>query len=281
MPYKVKPTDVPERGTPAAAAYLDRHQQDFDLFHFLIDTVLTSDYVAYLAEHALQRVDTGTDEERIADPTTLAQQKPGPRTLFFREKRQAFLQMFLSRSVDNFQKYIVDLLHTILSKQPLILATRDSVPLDRILKFTTMEEFVGDLIRRKVTALSYSGFHELQEWCSAKGIPLVVPAGAETQLAEIIATRNIIAHNRGVVDHKFLESVACCQLKEGAVRELEPADLFKTHSVLLEVVFGTDRASIAKFALEELSLRKGKSAEVDRQSIVSDGRDESPASSAK
>lgn len=40
-------------------------------------------------------------------------------------------------------------------------------------------------------------------------------------LIEIIATRNIITHNRGLIDEKYLRTVNCSDYKFGERRELE------------------------------------------------------------
>ena len=89
-----------------------------------------------------------------------------------RRHSQVFLEMVISRLVDNFQRYVSELLREVLRRQPNILKTSDkSLSMDDVLRFERMEDLIADVIERRVSALSYQGFGSIQEWCQGKGIP--------------------------------------------------------------------------------------------------------------
>jgi len=236
----------PSRATTAGSAYFQAASSDFGLFHFIIDSVLAGDWVAYVAGQALN----DKEEYKALDPATLAAANPGPRTRFLRDRRQILLEMFLSRLVDTFQSYLVDLIRLVLRSRPTMLSTsQQSLTLEELLKYGTIEELVHDVIERKVNALSYEGFTDLHAWCVDRGIPLNVSGQDRGAVVELIATRNAIAHNRGFVDDRYVRVVGTSRFAIGARRVLEVDDLFDALALLHRVVGDTDEVAIQKFGL--------------------------------
>jgi hypothetical protein len=237
---------VPKDGTTAAQAYFRAARSDFGLFHFIIDVVLRGDYFAFVAKHALE----GSEEYKKVDPSQLAATDPGPLTKFLRNNRQVLLEMFLARLVDNFQTYLVDLVRAVLHAKPAMLSTRQqTLTLEELLKYDRIEDLVHDIIERRVNALTYEGFSELQSWCAERGLEIQVPQAGRDAVVELIATRNVIAHNRGVVDEKYLRTAAKDRFSPGEVRKLEVDDLLSALSLLHRVVAETDHLAAEKFQL--------------------------------
>lgn len=233
----------PSCGTASAKAYYQALQADLDLFHFFIHIVLHSDFFGYVAKQALDG-----KEWKDQDPVTLARATPGPMTKRLRESRQELLEMFLARSTDNFQHYVVDVIREVLRKEPAILKSKESsLSLDTVLGFDSMEELVRHVIERKVTALTYQGYVELQDWAAGKGIPLASTNTAA--ISELVALRNIIIHNRGVVDEKYLRYVPNCPFAIGAIRNIEVEEFSLAIGVLDEAVQEIDAAVASKFGL--------------------------------
>lgn len=236
----------PVDGTVAAADYFNAARREFRFFHFIIDTVLSRDYVSFVARKALD----GQDDYQSVTPTDLARTAPGPGTKFIRENRQLLLEMFVARLVDNFQKYLVDLVRTVLRAKPQMLSTKQqTVTLEEILKHSKLDDLVHDVIERRVNGLSYEGFGELQAWCAERGLDIRVSDADKPQLIELIATRNVIAHNRGCVDERYLKAVPHTSFVAGAVRAMEVDDLFEAMHLLHTVVGSTDEAAAQKFGL--------------------------------
>jgi hypothetical protein len=112
------------------------------------------------------------------------------------------------------------------------------------------------VIERKVNSLSYEGFSALQKWCEEKGIQIKVPTARVLAVVEVIATRNIIAHNRGLVDERYIRAVRTSSFKIGNSRILDADDLFRAHALLNEVVFETDKAARNKFGLQAVEIAR-------------------------
>jgi len=146
-----------ESGSRAALSYLWASACDLRLLNFVTDTVLTGDYGMRVLQDALD----GKDGYKEFDPVKLAKNEPGPRTQAFRDSRQEFIEMFLSRAVDNFQVYIVEIISEVLHKQPRILSSsKQELTLGYVLQFESIDSLIKDWIEGKVASLSYDGFGE-------------------------------------------------------------------------------------------------------------------------
>ncbi len=243
----------PESGTSALVDYFWASACDRHLFQFVIGVVLRGDFVAHIARQALD----GQEDYKNQTPEELARTKPGPATKALRQSSQELLEMFLSRAVDIFEVYLVDVIRLALHKEPRVLSDRkQELTLGHILKFASIEALSRDIIEGKLNALSYEGFGELEAWCNQRSIPLVVPHGQRERVVELIALRNIIVHSRGRVDERYRAAVPTSSVKVGDKRELDVDDLFGAISLLDSVVAITDGAIAGKFRLDNLKARE-------------------------
>lgn len=253
----------PARGTSALRAYASASITDLRFFGFICDTVVSSDYVAYIARQALDGV-----KPKEKEPGELAKSAPGTRTIFLRQNSQALLEMFIARLVDNFQKYLVDLIREILRSKPTMLSTKlQTMTLEDVLKHDSIEGLVHDVIERRVNTLSYDGFADLEKWCADRGIQIKVMPSRRNSIVELISTRNIIAHNRGFVDERYLRSVRNAKFNVGDCRKLDVDDLFHGMKLLNEVVFETDSKARRKFGLASVEVRPRKKAKKPAKEI--------------
>ena len=274
----------PEVGTNAALSYYWARACDLRLLHFLIDTVLRGDFSVKILKDALE----GKATPKSVDPQALAKEDPGLRTRALRESSQELLEMFLSRAVDNFQIYIVDMLREVLLKQPRILSSsKQELTLGYVLQFDSIEGLTRDWIEDKVTALSYKGFGELEIWCQARGIPLLVPDGQRNQIVELLAVRNLIVHRRCVVDDRYKKAIPAAKFNTGEQRTLHVDDLLSALDFLDQVVFITDGVVLGKFALASLGIRaelteraRKKWRRVDAKEPTASGDENAPTGSS-
>ena len=243
---KTEIQNTPVKVTSVAQDYFKFSSKNLGLFNFVINIAITGDFGTYIARKTLDNQDYDKD----MDPSILAEKEPGPRTRQLRQYRQEFLQAFFARFVDNFEVYLVDILREVLRKKPEILhSNQQTISLEHILQFNSIDDLLLDIIESKVNSLSYKGFLDLEQWYKDKGIPLSVRDEHRQVVIESIATRNIITHNRGRVDEKYLRTMPTSNYKIGELRVLQVDDLFSTLSVLDEIVSSTDLEIAQKFNL--------------------------------
>jgi hypothetical protein len=245
--------DTPEKGSRALLEYWWASDCDFRLHHLLIDTVLRGDLVAHIVKTALENQEK---PNKKVTPVELALTNPGQGTIALRRSRQELLEMLLSRAVDNFQVYLVQVIRDVLQKKPEILSARkQELTLGYILQFDSIQSLTLDIIEAKVTSLSYEGFGDLEEWCQGRGIPLVIPYQARNEIVELIATRNLIVHNRGIVDSRYVSAVSKPLFTLGQRRAIEIDDLLRAQELLNEVVKLSDTAIAGKFGLPLIEIK--------------------------
>jgi hypothetical protein len=245
--------EPPAIGSRALLDYVWADACDLRLFAVIVDTTLNSDYF----EYGVFSLFDGKKEPELKTPGELALKKPGARALAMRGSSQEFLEMFVGRLVDNFQIYIVDIIRLVLRAKPEILSARkQEFTLGQILAFPTIDALVQDTIESKVTSLSYDGFGELEFWCNDRGIPLLVPQAKREVVVDLIATRNLIAHNRGIVDARYLKAVPGSPFREGQKRLVDANDFLGAAQLLHNIVVGTDAAVALKFNLPVVGVRE-------------------------
>jgi hypothetical protein len=238
-------------GTSALLEYSWASLCDSRLFHFAISVVLKGDYTAFIAKQAL-----AGNEYKTLTPTDLATKQPGPLIKQLRNSRQELIEMFLSRVVDNFQIYLVEIIRLALQKEPRILSERkQEITLGHILKFDSIEALTRDIIEKKLNDLAYDGFASLEKWCRDKAIPLMVPDDERGKIVELIALRNIITHARGVVDERYKAAAPSSTFKVGEKRELQTDDLFAAIQTLDSAAGATDAAVANKFGIDRSDVK--------------------------
>lgn len=206
--------ELPAAATSAAARFATDHYELASFVGFVADLALRSDEVRRQAVEAL------ADGDRIAGRPIkdYAIDESATAVAALRKHRQVLLQMAYCRGVDNFLTYITDLLHAVYVAQPGTLhakaATRrgevpESVPLDTILEHATMDDLLASLVERRVNDLSFKGIRALADYLSDRLAFDLFDSQDDLQRAvRIVEIRNLIAHNRGVVNRLFLARVA-------------------------------------------------------------------------
>lgn len=234
-------------GTVSARLYFESAFADYQLYALIIESVMSADYTDFIVDQTREP----NMPLRALNPFQVARQEPGKRTQLIRRQMQRFLEIFLSRSVDNLQTYLVDVIREVFKKRPEVLSDhKKELSVSEILTYPSLESMLSAIIETKVQTLAYGGFRKLRDWCTRRGIPLAVRDHDFKDVVELIATRNVIAHNRGVVNDLYASLVANPVFAQGDLRCLQKEDLDKCRLLLGRVVDDSDSAIAAKFSLD-------------------------------
>lgn len=231
---------------PITRAGKTHHQSSTDtlnLFLFLFDSLAKMDKLA----KGLVQADPELAAEFQPDPDfpTL-----GPYGVTLKKYSQPFLQMLVCRLVDNFSTYLSEVIREVLHAKPEILRSGEQVRVDYVLKFSSLEELTADLIDRKVADLSYRGFAELEKWFTEKlGVSLVDSESRRRDLIEVIETRNVFVHNRGIVGPKYCRNVPDSPFSLGQARTVDLDYLIHAFTVLVGGGHTLDERLGAKYSL--------------------------------
>jgi hypothetical protein len=261
-PDKGVALSAPSFCTHPGAKYFNSTFQTLELFSFVIDVVLCSDYAAHVAKCVLD----GGNFPKDLSPGDLAAKTPGPQTKRLREHSQLLLEMILSRAVDEFTTYLSEIIRAALTQKPEILKTRELLRLDYVLRFDSLGELTRELIDRKVADLSYRGFQDLLDWLNKKlGINIRSHAFKTESIVEIIETRNLIAHNGSRVGEKYLKKVPNTLFKPGHHRNIDVDYLFVSVQALTDFTKFLDETMANKFFLAYTSYERPRHGEDKKQ----------------
>lgn len=190
-------------------AFLTFLEHEIEVRSFLAIANIGAAGIPLLKKHAPQ------EDPRLAD-----QLERLWKGLVFLEKpnlfRQLWVEMMLTHTVDSFNVYLSDVLYSVFKARPEILRSNEQTTIQKVLEFGSMDEFINYWAIRKVDELSYGGFFEVKKFLTKKiGLEDNFDEKELQGVVEAIAFRNIIVHNRGRVNERFLRDCGRQDFKLG------------------------------------------------------------------
>jgi len=123
---------------------------------------------------------------------------------FARAKEGNFLPMIHQYQVALFEHIFFDVLRLILINHPLLLPGKRQVEYSIILKASNKDEIVSQLIDRELNEVKYKGVSDWFDYLEKANSSCKTPAEDIARIAEAKATRDILAHNAGIVNNIYL-----------------------------------------------------------------------------
>jgi hypothetical protein len=212
---------------------------------FVLDLIVNGQKTTNLAESFVETI------ARMMEPAAwfdLAKELPHPATEM-KKHEELFAEMLLCRMVDSFLSYISDLLTVIFKTRPEMLKSNDTVTINYLFEHKTMDELIHSLVERKVHSLSFKGFRDLNDYLVEKvGLVLAESSYVDT-LVMIIEMRNILVHNRGLINRIFCERVPQYSDQLGMQVVVGYSRLYTYLKFLFQCVELLDKRANDKFAL--------------------------------
>jgi hypothetical protein len=244
------PSDV----TDAFNRFRTDHVQLVNFIHYVTSLATRADEVVKIARRALANVD---DPDAPSRKDETPDDGPGVAITTLRRFQQLILQMMLTRAVDNFLAYISELLALIFRHKPETLRSRETIPLDLALQYRTMEELVEHLADRRVHRLSYQGMRDLVEYLDKElNFKLFENASDLETAIRWNEYRNLITHNRSIVNELFLGRVGETRFAVGQFLRLEVDEVFGSLEFFAGQTQRIDKSAVAKFGLPVRSGRE-------------------------
>lgn len=99
-------------------------------------------------------------------------------------------------------------------------------------------------------SLSYKGFTELNEYLRSRmGFPIAVNEKSVLIATRLIESRNVIVHNRGIVNKLFLRRVPAYKGGLGSTIDLHPITTLMEIGILVGFAVTTDERAAKKFKI--------------------------------
>lgn len=178
-------------------------------------------------------------------------------------------ELLFCNSIDNFFNYVSDLLTLILTLHPEMLKSDEKISVEMVLQYADRAELLAALTERKVQALLFKGMGALNDEVEKKyGFALFEDNPSLSTAVVMVEKRNLITHNRGRVNRKYLERVGAATDRLGDILRFEPADITVATNFLIGAVFDIDKRAAAKFGVP-LETIVGQNTETDDAGIGS------------
>ncbi|MFQ5777091.1 MAG: hypothetical protein ACE5IP_03700 [Terriglobia bacterium] len=225
------PRKLPKEITEPCARFFERHS---NLLNLITDMISQwEDSGASLANMVLEteRLQLLRNPERIKLLKTQAQTLQGLLGRF-----DLLVQLVYCGVVDNYLSYVSELLALIFRTRPETLRSGEKEKLDEILAYSTMEDLISALAEKRVNHLSYQGMEELSKNLSrGLGLELFPEADDMARAVLIIETRNLIVHNRGIINERSLSKAPNIPGKIGD--SIDFADPYMKQKLFLDIQF--------------------------------------------
>ena len=227
--------------TPAYIRLLDEEQR---MAHFALYANMFLSTLPFLSDRVSElEPDLADWVSRTAD---LAVSKADPL-----EFRQFWMALMLSRSVDNFHTYISEALLSVFRARPETLRSGSKVEVREVLECASIEEFAGRLAERRVEELSHQGFPSIQRYLEERlGIELKFDQEQLRLASEATAIRNLVVHNRGYVNERFLRDTGREDLRVGEQLEFDRQLLDRYTRALHSAAETIDVGLVRKFGIQ-------------------------------
>ena len=165
---------------------------------------------------------------------------------FFENK---LAQMTMCRIIDNFLSYLKDILTEVVILKPEILKSKDTEKLEFILGFDNMADLISAIVEKKIEDLSYRSFTDITTYFEQKlGISPLID-GDSTFLKTKIKERNLIVHNRSVINKDFIKECKMEPSLLGTELSYKLRDFFTISSGIVKEVVLIDSKITTKFAI--------------------------------
>lgn len=172
--------------------------------------------------------------------------------------RQVFFEMFLCRTVDNFLTYLSDLLSLIFETNPDVLTrTQETVPIQTVFQHSSLDDLRSEIVERRIMNLSYRGMKELQTYLAEPtqlNFKIFTTKEGLQFASYVIQIRNIIVHNRGVINRAFLYRIPkeWRSHKVGDKISLSGESMDVVHNFFISATSDIDERASKKFRLPRL-----------------------------
>jgi hypothetical protein len=231
----------PQPATPALARYLNDHHAFLSFNAYLWRTIV-------IAQYGRAR----SPDMPPIDPAPPEDARSGP-VHEMKEHTQYLSQMTFCRGVDSFLVYVTNLLTMIFEARPEILKSKQqTVSVDFVLEHLAAEDLIQALVERKVNELSYLGMKDVADFFQRKlHLPLFAEEADLIKATIYVDMRNLITHNRGIVNRIFKQRQPAIPAEIGTQIEFE--DGRKVAEILGFLVYCArelDARAAPKFDLE-------------------------------
>jgi hypothetical protein len=185
--------------TPALANYLNDHLAFLKFNAYLWKMVVK-------VEYGNRQPELESDGLAALRGIPSPEPRPDGAVTEMKQHTQYLCQMTFCRGVDSYLIYLSGLLTLIVESRPEILKSKEQISLEFLFEHHAAGDLIPAVVEKKVTELSYLGMKDLADYFEKKlGLPIFENQDLLHEAIRYVEIRNLITHNRAVVNRIFLQ----------------------------------------------------------------------------
>lgn len=185
---------APERVTTSFLRFVFFFARDITLYREIRQSASMLDMTLHLMDLSINKQPMPKSLELLVEHMS---ENKGENEQRLDSYEEELLYMLYARLTDNFNCFMKDLLVEVCRKQPEVLFSEaKELKVSDVFECSSIDELREQAIDKKTRALSYSGFKDLVDWCSRRGINIGLSREKMDEIENIISNRNIIVHRR-------------------------------------------------------------------------------------
>lgn len=166
----------------------------------------------------------------------------------FRQFAELIRILGLSYLVTIYEGYLMDIVREILLAHPDALKSGKHLTAEEVLTLDGRKQIVSYLAEKEVEELQHSPFQKVLEFFDDKfNINLNTSGVSAEKITEILATRNIHIHNKGMVNQRFRKLVKGSTLRVGTYKRVTSKYLKDSISYIRTIVKFIDTEAKTKY----------------------------------
>jgi hypothetical protein len=236
--------------------YYEESVRHIDFLNFIVNLAMSVDTKTKEAAQALLEIEllSGApeceeDENRLEDLRKTTNEGAGARRSF-KQFLQFIYELMICRAVENFLAYISELLALVYSSKPEMLKSSEMVTIEFVIDHTSREELLKALVERKIDKLAYQGMRDLNEELGKRiGFSLFTDQRCLEKAIVVIENRNLIVHNRGIINKIYLTRTSLTDAQLGKPLTLDVDGVGDQLAFLNTTVLDLDRRAAEKFGI--------------------------------
>src|SRR3954447_4288666 len=172
-------------------------------------------------------------------------------------------ETLLTRAVDGFLIYLAEILAMVYEANPQALPPEASIPGALALELDDRDALARELAGRRVRALSRKGVNALNKPFAALDSPLFSSREERRAIERTLAQRDLIVHNRGIVDAAYRDRVRASRTPIGKPLPLGRLSVGDDSVMLVGAAVRVDRAAVQRWGFDTVEIRVGSSRAIE------------------
>ncbi|RJQ40351.1 MAG: hypothetical protein C4550_03700 [Nitrospiraceae bacterium] len=197
---------LPRIGTSASEDFFKTLSQISQFNSFLLHLVTVVEHVYSLIDSMttlpsggrIEAIDREKGTSYGIDPPCEAAIKE------FHENRHFLQDVLHVRIIENYLTYLSSLLFEIFVQRPETMKSEEKIDIETVLSNDSLKGLIRVIAEKKISSLSYDSFKGIYKYFKTKFNLNVCKETHIGKIVEVIEIRNIIVHNRSIIDENFI-----------------------------------------------------------------------------